>query len=82
MSATKEEARKEISRLVGKYRGLTSTDIKKYTEADTRRVFIIPLFHTLGWDVYSREEVAEEVKAATGRVDYVFKLHGVSQFYL
>ena len=44
--------------------------------------FILPLSQALGWDVYSREEVAEEVKAGTGRVDYVFKLHGVSQFYL
>lgn len=79
---TKEEARQEIARLVAKYQGLTAPTIKKYTEADTRRVFIMPLFHALGWDVYSREEVAEEVKASAGRVDYVFKLHGVSQFYL
>jgi len=82
MSITREEARQEVARLVAKCQGLTAPAIKKYTEADTRRVFIMPLFHALGWDVYSREEVAEEVKAATGRVDYVFKLHGVSQFYL
>ena len=82
MSITREEARQEVANLVAKYQGLTRTAIKKYTEADTRRVFIMPLFQALGWDVYSREEVAEEVKAASGRVDYVFKLHGVSQFYL
>ncbi len=78
----KEKTRQEIARLVAKYQGLTAPTIKKYTEADTRRVFIMPLFHALGWDVYSREEVAEEVKASAGRVDYVFKLHGVSEFYL
>lgn len=79
---TKEEARQEIARLVTKYQSLDSKAIKTFTEADTRRTFIEPLFQALGWDVYSRDEVAEEVKAAAGRVDYVFKLHGVSQFYL
>jgi type I restriction-modification system DNA methylase subunit len=82
MAMSKEEARQEVGKLVANYQGLTRTAIKKYTEADTRRIFIMPLFHALGWDVYSRDEVAEEVKAATGRVDYVFKLRGVSQFYL
>jgi len=82
MSITREEARQETAKLVAKYQKLTPAAIKKHTEADTRRIFIMPLFQALGWDVYSREEVAEEVKAASGRVDYVFKLHGVSQFYL
>jgi type I restriction-modification system DNA methylase subunit len=82
MAMGKKEARQELVKLVDKYQSLTPSTIRKYTEADTRRIFIIPLFHAMGWDVYSREEVAEEVKAATGRVDYVFKLHGVSQFYL
>lgn len=82
MAAGKEEARQELSRLLDKYQSLTQADIKKYTEADTRRVFIMPLFGALGWNVYSRDEVAEEVKASAGRVDYVFKLRGVSQFYL
>lgn len=82
MAITKEEARQELAKLVDKYQSLTPSAISKYTEADTRRIFIMPLFHALGWDVYRREEVAEEVKAGTGRVDYVFKLHGVSQFYL
>jgi len=77
-----EEARQQIAKLVDQYQSLDERKIKTFTEADTRRVFIMPLFHALGWDVYSREEVAEEVKAAIGRVDYVFRLHGVSQFYL
>jgi len=80
--AAKDKARQEVTKLVAKYQSLPPTSIKKYTEADTRREFIEPLFGALGWDVYSREEVAEEVKAAAGRVDYVFKLRGVSQFYL
>ncbi|MEA3223243.1 MAG: N-6 DNA methylase, partial [Thermodesulfobacteriota bacterium] len=79
---TKEEARQEIAKLVARYQSLDERSIRTYSEADTRRTFIEPLFGALGWDVYSREEVAEEVKAAGGLADYVFKLHGVSQFYL
>jgi len=82
MSVTIEEARQEVGKLVTKYQNLSSEAIRRYTEADTRRVFIMPLFQALGWDIYNREEVAEEVKVTSGRVDYVFKLHGVSQFYL
>jgi len=78
----KEKARQEIAKLVEKYQSLSQTAIKGYTEAQTRRVFIEPLFSALGWDIYGGEEVVEEVKAVAGRVDYVFKLHGVSQFYL
>jgi len=79
---TKEEAYQEVAKLVTKYQSLDARDIRKFSEADTRRIFIMPLFLALGWDIYSREEVAEEVKAGSGRVDYVFRLQGVSQFYL
>ncbi len=79
---TKEEACQEVARLVAKYQSLEARDIRKFSEADTRRIFIMPLFLALGWDIYSRDEVAEEVKAGSGRVDYVFRLQGVSRFYL
>lgn len=82
MPKSKQESLQGITKLVAKYQNLDEKTIRTFSEADTRRVFIMPLFQALGWDVYSREEVAEEVKAAIGRVDYVFKLHGVSQFYL
>ncbi len=82
MAIAREEARQRVAELVDRYQSLSRPAIQKYTEADTRRVFILPLFQALGWDVYSREEVAEEVKAGSGRVDYVFRLRGVSQFYL
>ena len=72
---TKEKARQEVARLVAEYQKLTPKDIRNYSEADTRRAFIEPLFSALGWNVYSREEVAEEIKAAGGLADYVFKLH-------
>ena len=79
---TKEEVCQELAGLVAKYRSLDARDIRKFSEADTRRIFIMPLFLALGWDIYNRDEVAEEVKAGSGRVDYVFRLQGVSRFYL
>lgn len=82
MPESKQVSSQEVANLVTQYKSMDERTIRTFTEADTRRVFIMPLFHALGWDVYSREEVAEEVKAAMGRVDYVFRLHGVSQFYL
>jgi type I restriction-modification system DNA methylase subunit len=82
MTTLMEEACQKVAELVEKYQGLDEKSIRSFSEADTRRVFIMPLFQALGWDIYDHDEVAEEVKAGTGRVDYVFKLHGVSQFYL
>jgi len=82
MPESKQQGFQEVARLVAHYGTLEERTIRTFSEADTRRIFIMPLFHALGWDVYSREEVAEEVKAATGWVDYVFRLDGVSQFYL
>ena len=77
-----EEARQEMATLVAKYQNLSEKDVKKYTEADTRRVFILPLFRALGWDVYSRDEVTEEERASRGRVDYAFRIRGIPKFFL
>ena len=79
---TKEEARKRIIELVEKYGRLDQKEIKSYNEANTRRNFIELLFVDLGWSVYDRKEVSEEERASKGRVDYAFKLNGISQFYL
>ena len=78
----KEEAEKKITELVEKYRRLDEKEIKSYNEANTRRNFIELLFAELGWSVYDRKEVSEEERASKGRVDYAFKLNGISQFYL
>ena len=82
MSITQEEARQEIGKLVANYKSLTAPTIKKYTEADTRRVFILPLFKALGWGVSSREEVTEEESVSRKRVDYAFLLRGIPKFFL
>jgi type I restriction-modification system DNA methylase subunit len=79
---TKEGAKKKITQLVEKYKRLDQKEIKSYNEANTRRNFIELLFAELGWSVYDRKEVSEEERASKGRVDYAFKLSGISQFYL
>ncbi len=80
--ATKEKARQEIANLVAKYQSLSSTAIKKYTEADTKTVFIERLFAAMGWDVYGGEQVTQEQRASRGRVDYAFRLRGIPKFFL
>lgn len=79
---TKAEAKQKIAELVTKYQSLTPTDKKVFHEAKTKQGFIEPLFRALGWDFEDTNEVAPEEKASNERVDYAFKLHGVSQFYL
>lgn len=79
---TKEEAKQKIAELVAKYESLSPSEIKTFHEAKTKQGFIMPLFQALGWDFYDTNEVTPEENASKGRVDYAFKLHGVSQFYL
>lgn len=76
----KEEAKQKIAELVDKCQSLAS---KKYTEEATKQGFILPLFKALGWNTEdSIDEVVPEEKASNGRVDYAFKINGVSQFFL
>jgi len=82
MPVTKDEAKAKIAELVAKYEGLSASQIKAFNEANTKRGFIEPLFKALGWDIDDTNEVTLEEKASNGRVDYAFKLKGVSQFYL
>ncbi len=78
----KEEAKKRVAELCKKYEGLSAPEIKQKNEEATKLGFIQPLFTALGWDFTDNNEVAPEEKASGGRVDYAFKLNGVSQFYL
>jgi type I restriction-modification system DNA methylase subunit len=79
---TKEEAKEKIAELLSKYEHLGPSEVKDYHEAKTKQGFVLPLFQYLGWDVFNTDEVAPEEKASKGRVDYAFKLGGVSHFYL
>ena len=79
---TKEEAKQQIVELVTKYESLNPSEIKSFHEVKTKQGFIKPLFRALGWDFDDTNEVAPQERASNGRVDYAFKLQGVSQFYL
>jgi len=78
----KEEAKQAVAELVRKYECLSPSEVKSFHEAKTKQGFIEPLFRALGWDFDDINEVAPEEQASNGRVDYAFKLNGVSQFYL
>ena len=79
---TKDEAKGKVAKLVADYQALSPAQAKAYHEAKTKQGFVQPLFRCLGWDFDNVEEVAPEEKASNGRVDYAFKLKGVSRFYL
>jgi len=82
----REEAKEKINELIGKYnRIIKEGKFNQYNEANTRRDFIEPLFHHLGWDVYNEsktDEVTEEERVSRGKVDYAFRISGVPKFFL
>jgi len=69
----KNEAKKKIQTLLDKYQtAVNSGKINKYSEQETKKGFIEPLFNILGWDTTSDEVSAEEFQSSGGRVDYGF----------
>jgi len=82
LSNSKDAAEQEVGKLVARFQALAPADVRRFNEENTKKDFILPLFRALGWDVDSSEEVAAEEKASGGRVDYAFKLGGVSRFFV
>lgn len=80
----KKIAKQKIKELVEKYEQVVkSGQFKKYSEEQTKKDFIMPLFEALGWDVFSKNEVsAEESIKSSGRVDYGFYINDRTKFYL
>ena len=76
------ETRQQIEKLVEKCHNLTQTERRDYNEANTKNVFVQPLFEALGWDFADINQVEAEKTIVKGRVDYVFKVNGVSKFCL
>src|SRR3989338_8121189 len=81
---TKEEAKNKVTQLVVRYEEVAK--LKKdraYSEDDTIREFILPLFEALGWNTASKDEVSgqDNIKGS-GRPDYNFRINGITQFYL
>jgi len=80
---TKEEAKREIRLLLEKYQKVVEDKkINKYTEEETKKDFILPLFRALGWSVENSEEVSAEEKISKKRVDYGFRIQGIPKFFL
>jgi len=76
------EPRQQVERLVAKYQNLTQKQRRDYNEANTKNVFVQPLFEALGWDFSDINQVEAEKTIAKGRVDYVLKVNKVSKFCL
>ncbi|MDI6785931.1 MAG: N-6 DNA methylase [bacterium] len=79
----KDEAKLKIAELVKKYEQVIETrSISKYTEEETKKDFIQPLFHALGWDTQNKNEVTAEEHQQSGRPDYGFYLNGRCKFFV
>jgi type I restriction-modification system DNA methylase subunit len=78
----KEQARKEVAALLAKEQGMSEAARRRENEEATKQGLILPLFRALGWDTDNTNEVAPEVKAGSGRVDYAFRIGGIARFYL
>ena len=63
-------------------RKLSRAERSAYTETSTRTDFIDPLFAALGWDMHHNAEVTREEASGRKRVDYAFKIKGVTRFLL
>ena len=78
-----DKARAKVRELVARFENLTAAERRAYNETATRNDFIDPLFEALGWDMHDNAEVAREVTVGQRkRVDYAFKVRGVSRFLL
>ena len=78
---TKDEAKIEIKKLVDTFSNKSEHELKDMNEATVNKNFILPLFHALGWNVYS-DEVSAEEKVSKKRVDFGFKIKGMTKFFL
>jgi len=79
----KQQAKEKIKILVAKYEAeKVAGKIARYSEEETKRGFIEPLFEALGWEFFNKEEVTLEEQISGDRVDYGFYLNGQPKFYL
>ena len=57
---TKEEAKREIKKLIERFDQKSPSELKTMNEETVKKNFILPLFKQLGWDVDSDDVSAEE----------------------
>lgn len=79
----KDIPKHKIQLLIAKYeRAKANGILNKYSEEETKKDFILPLFEALGWEVFDKNEVSAEESQSAGRVDYGFYLDGRVKFYV
>lgn len=77
----RNEAKLKIQELIEKYEKVkTSHLVPKYTEEETKKDFLLPLFQALGWNTTDKSEVTAEEFLSSGRIDYGFYLNGKLKF--
>ena len=84
MSSTKEQARKNLTVLVAKFKSeFESGKTQNYNEEATKTAFIQPLLKdVLGWDVNNNDEVSPEERVSRDRVDYGLKINGKTVMFV
>ena len=77
----KIQVQEEIKKLIVKYEAEKAAGkVSRYSEEETKRGFIEPLFEALGWDFSSKQEVTLEEQISGDRVDYGFlRFNGARQ---
>jgi len=82
-SGDTEAIKQEIKKLVEKYNRVAEEKrINQYNEEMTKKDFILPLFHALGWNTEDSSEVSAEEKISKKRADYSFRINGIPKFFL
>ncbi len=82
-SGNTETIKQEIKKLIEKYNRVAEEKrINQYNEEMTKKDFILPLFHALGWNTEDSSEVSAEEKISKKRADYSFRINGIPKFFL
>ncbi len=77
-----QELREKLQRHVQRWQALNPRQVREFNEENTKNVFIQPLLEALGWDFGDIARVTAEHSTGVGRVDFAFRVNGVSRFYL
>jgi len=59
----KEKPKQQIGELIEKYNRVEEKRFRRYTEEETKKDFILPLFEALGWNVYNKPKRNDDVSA-------------------
>ncbi len=78
----KEQARQQIQDLVQQFLAIPEKERAKLNESEIQRVFVLPLFRALGWNIENYREVTSEEQILHGYVDFGFYLSGIPAFYV